>query len=77
MNPKRTAKGKDRIDRDEEMKQDKRARVEMDTGDGFDKPAEAKNEDEQVEKARGNGQTEQSADKSSCRKNDEAPGTAE
>ena len=49
----------------------------MDTGDGFDKPGEAKNEDEQVEEARGNGQTEQSADKSSCRKNDEAPGTAE
>ena len=48
----RTAKGKDRIDRDEEMRQDKRARVvEMDTGDGFDKPAEAKNEDEQLEEA--------------------------
>ena len=49
----------------------------MDTSDGFDWPGEAKNEDEQMEEARGNGQTEQSADKSSSRKNDEAPCIAE
>ena len=51
----RIAEGKDRIDRDEEMRQDKRARVEMDTDDGHNKPAEAKNEDEQMDETRGNG----------------------
>ena len=73
----RTAEGKDRIDRDEDMRQDKRARVEMDTGDGHHKPAEAKNEDEQIEETRGNGQIEQSLHKCSSRKNDEASGTVE
>ena len=37
----RIAEGRHRIDRDEEMRQDKRARVEMDAGDGHDKPVEA------------------------------------
>ena len=73
----RTAQGKDRTDRDEDMRQDKRARVEMHTGDGHDKPAETKKEDQQTEEAQGNGQTDQSADKSSSRKNDETSGTAE
>ena len=39
----RTAQGGDRIDKDEEMRPDMRARVEMDVGDGHDKPAEARN----------------------------------
>ena len=38
----RIVEGQGRIDRDEEMRQDKRARVEMDAGDGHDKPAEEK-----------------------------------
>ena len=58
----RTAEGKDRNERAEEMRQDKRARAEMDAGDGHDKPAEAKNEDEHTEEAQGDGQTEQSAE---------------
>ena len=68
----RTAEGKDRFDRDEEIRKGKRARVEMDVSDGHDKPAEAKGEDDQMEE----GQAEQSEDKSSGRKNDEASDTA-
>ena len=49
----------------------------MDTGDGHDKPAEAKNESEQMQETRGNAQTEQSADKSCSRKSDEASGKGE
>ena len=42
------------------MRQDKRARVEMDAGDGHEKPIGANNDDDQVDEARGGGQTEQS-----------------
>ena len=52
----RTAEGKDRIDREEEMRQGKRAHVEMDAADGHDKQAEANSEDEQMEEARDTGQ---------------------
>ena len=45
----RTAECRDRIDREEEMRQDKRARVKVESGDGHGKPAEATNEDEQME----------------------------
>ena len=63
----RTAEGKDRTEGDEKMRKNKRARVEMDAGGRHDKPAQAKNEDEQMKEARGNGLTEQSADKSTAR----------
>ena len=72
----KTVDGKDRIDKDEEMRQDKRARVNMVAGDGHDRPAEAKNEDEQMEEARGDGRTERTQ-KSCSRKNYGASGTAE
>ena len=51
----RTAEGRDRTDRDEEMGQDKRAHVKMDVAEGHDTPAMAKNEDEQMEEAQGTG----------------------
>ena len=59
------------------MRQDKRARVEMDAGDGHEKPTGADNDDDQMEEARGGGQTEQSINTRSSSKNDEAAGTAE
>ena len=50
-----TAEGRDRLDRDGEMRQDKRARDEMDAGDGHDTSAEAWFEDEQLKEARSDG----------------------
>ena len=49
----RTAEGRDRNDSDEEMRQDKRARVEMDVGDGHDKQRQAmRMAEQQCEKCR-------------------------
>ena len=45
----RTVEGRDRTDRDEEMRQDKTARFEMDASDGRDTPAEASSEDVQMD----------------------------
>ena len=50
------------------MRQDKRARVEVDAGDGHEKPTGADNDDDQMEEARGGGRTEQSINTSSSRK---------
>ena len=59
------------------MRQDKRDRVEMDAGNGHDEPAEARNEDVQMEEERGDGRTVQNADNSSNRTSDEASDAAE
>ena len=66
----KTAEGNDRSDKDEEMRQDKRASIEMDTGTDHDKPTETRNEEERREWTRGN------EGKSSIHKNEETGNTA-
>ena len=73
----KTSEGTDRIDKDEEMRQDKRARVEMDASDSHEKPAEARHEDVQMGEERGDRRTAQNADSSNSGKVLETSGAAE